>query len=677
MASGRKQGLIEADSSLHLKSKASAMAFTTTSRKALLVASLALCIGLAVTLGVLYGVYVGQEPASCKSYSAGNKGGSEMVCCKGLQRNFSPWVYSCENSQCVKKPGKPTQRHELLSSCKLTCGKFGGIWPRPRNRSNIANTTVPITPKNIKLEKITCLDAKCDKASTLLKRAFSLFVGSTMSTCSSETTTYDPSYCSEKVKENSVQVQITIKSHVTKLTLDTSEIYSLIVSNTNGKVVANITADTFFGARHALESLSQLIGYDMLSDSLQIVSSAEIIDSPAFPYRGLMLDTSRNFFSVKSILRVLDGMSYNKLNTFHWHITDTHSFPIVIPKLINMSLYGAYSEKQRYTVQDVEKILDHATLRGIRVLPEFDQPAHTGNGWQWGEGAGLGKLAFCINREPWSKYCAEPPCGQLNPLNKNTYDVLGTIYKDYIARFQPDLFHFGGDEVNIACWNTSQEIIDWMVSHNKSRKEEDFIDLWDVFLQKAKSKFKEEAKQDIPLIVWSSKMTNVEYLTKYLDNQTYIIHLWNLATDKSIPNILKNGFKVILSNYDHTYLDCGFGSWVADGNNWCSPYKQWQLQYNLNPSKFVAYFNLSSARTNQILGGETNMWSEQVDENSLEMKLWPRSAALAERMWSNPTDSWRLAEQRLMHHRQVLVDRGIQADALKPTWCYQNSGLCV
>ena len=79
MASGRKQGLIEADSSLHLKSKASAMAFTTTSRKALLVASLALCIGLAVTLGVLYGVYVGQEPASCKSYSAGNKGSCSTI----------------------------------------------------------------------------------------------------------------------------------------------------------------------------------------------------------------------------------------------------------------------------------------------------------------------------------------------------------------------------------------------------------------------------------------------------------------------------------------------------------------------------------------------------------------------------------------------------------------------
>ena len=527
-------------------------------------------------------------------------------------------MYSCKNSQCIKKPGIPTQRSELLTSCKLSCGKYGGIWPRPRNRSNIGYLTIPITPSSVKLAKITCLDTECGKASsTLIERAFSLFVNSITNTCSSKATIYDPSYCSESIKKNAVEVKMTIKSQVTVLSLETSEAYSLIIGNKNNIISVNITADTFFGARHALETLSQLIGYDMLSDSLQIISSAEIVDSPAFPYRGLMLDTSRNFFSVNSILRVLDGMSYNKLNTFHWHITDTHSFPIVIPKLSNMSYYGAYSQEQTYTVQDVGKIIDHAALRGIRVLPEFDQPAHTGNGWQWGEGAGLGTLAFCINREPWSSFCAEPPCGQLNPLNNHTYDVLSTIYRDYITRFQPDLFHFGGDEVNIPCWNTSKEIIQWMEINKKSRKEEDFLDLWNIFLEKANNRFKVEAKRNIPLIVWSSRMTDAKYLTKYLDNKTYIIHLWNTAKDKSIPNILENGFRVILSNYDHTYLDCGFGSWVADGNNWCSPYKQWQLQYNLNPNKFVAYFNLSSERVGQILGGETNMWSEQVCQYSV------------------------------------------------------------
>lgn len=470
-------------------------------------------------------------------------------------------------------------------------------------------------PTRIQLTKVACLSTDCDAATGLIKQAFSLFFNTTKDICSSEMTVPDPSACNDEIKQNMVDVQINIKASDTKLALHTSEAYHLKIGSAGSTVTVLLSADTFFGTRHGLETLSQMISYDMLSDSLQITSNADIVDSPAFPYRGLMLDTSRNFFSVKSILKVLDAMSFNKLNTFHWHITDTHSFPIVIPKLPNMSYYGAYSEHQRYTEMDVQKINDHAALRGIRILPEFDQPAHAGNGWQWGEAAGLGKMAFCVNQKPWELYCVEPPCGQLNPLNDNTYDVLSKIYNDYITRFQPDLFHFGGDEVNINCWNTSQEIIDWMKLNNKSRSEEDFIDIWNAFLVKATKAFKDVVKKEIPLIVWSSVMTSDKYLNRYLNNKTNIIQLWNESTEVSIPNIINSGFKVILSNYDHAYLDCGFGSWVGDGSNWCSPYKQWQLQYNLNPSKLIAYFNLSSDRVNQILGGETNMWSEQVSNS--------------------------------------------------------------
>ena len=528
-------------------------------------------------------------------------------------RTFSPWSYSCENNQCVKRPGLPKSRSQFLSSCKLTCGNSGGIWPKPRGTTRIANTTVPIIPSKIKLNQVACTGGSCgNDVTTMVKQAFSLFFNLTVDSCSTPATEVDVSICQKEPQTNIVEIKITLKAQDIKLTLSTSEAYNLTINTSGGLVIVNIAADTFYGARHALETVSQLISYDMLSDSLQIVSSVDIQDSPAFPYRGVMLDTSRNFFSVKSILKLLDAMSYNKLNTFHWHITDTHSFPIVIEKLPNMSYYGAYSERERYTVEDVKKIVSRAAVRGIRVVPEFDQPAHTGNGWQWGEDAGFGKMAFCVNQRPWTSYCVEPPCGQLNPLNDKLYEVLGTIYDDYIQRFKPDIFHFGGDEVNVNCWNTSKEIVDWMQKQGKTRTERDFLDLWNNFLVKATNAFNSKTKEEIPLVVWSSKMTEEAHLTKYLNNRTYIVHLWNVATDKSIPNILNNGFRVILSNYDHTYLDCGFGSWVADGNNWCSPYKQWQLQYNLNPKTFVAYFNLTQEKVNLILGGETNMWSEQV-----------------------------------------------------------------
>lgn len=79
-----------------------------------------------------------------------------------------------------------------------------------------------------------------------------------------------------------------------------------------------------------------------------------------------------------------------------------------------LAKYGAYSPSEVYTHEDVKDIVDFARIRGIQVIPEIDSPAHAGNGWQWGPEKGLGDLSLCINQQPWSNYCGEPPCGQLS-----------------------------------------------------------------------------------------------------------------------------------------------------------------------------------------------------------------------------------------------------------------------
>ena len=253
----------------------------------------------------------------------------------------------------------------------------------------------------------------------------------------------------QKVDRSRIKTDVFVDSAEAQLTLETDESYILSITKNGDDIHVNISASTFFGVRHALETMTQLTAYDGVYNTLQIVSEAAIVDKPAYPYRGILLDTSRNFFSVKSIMNLVKAMSFSKMNTLHWHITDTHSFPIEIKSLPNMLRYGAYSDRKIYTQADVKKIIDYATLRGVRVLPEFDQPAHCGNGWQWGEKKGLGKLAVCVNKEPWGSYCSEPPCGQLNPTNENLYPVLGKIYQEYMDLFKPDIFHAGGDEVKI------------------------------------------------------------------------------------------------------------------------------------------------------------------------------------------------------------------------------------
>ena len=90
-------------------------------------------------------------------------------------------------------------------------------------------------------------------------------------------------------------------------------------------------------------------------------------------------------------------MAYNKLNTFHWHISDSHSFPLDLPSLPNMALYGAYSPQEVYSADDVRELVKYARVRGIRILPEIDAPSHAGHGWQWGEKENLGPLVVCLD----------------------------------------------------------------------------------------------------------------------------------------------------------------------------------------------------------------------------------------------------------------------------------------
>ena len=106
-----------------------------------------------------------------------------------------------------------------------------------------------------------------------------------------------------------------------------------------------------------------------------------IEDFPAYRYRGIMLDTSRHYIPVPKILETLDAMMYNKLNTFHWHITDDDSFPLVLDCYPQLSDNSKFGPGMVYSKLDVAKIINYALTRGVRVIPEIDSPGHT---WSWG-----------------------------------------------------------------------------------------------------------------------------------------------------------------------------------------------------------------------------------------------------------------------------------------------------
>ena len=178
--------------------------------------------------------------------------------------------------------------------------------------------------------------------------------------------------------------------------------------------------------------------------------------------------------------------------------------------------------------------------------------------------------------------------------------------------FQSDVFHMGGDEVKMKCWNEDANITDWLIAHNYGTDQAAYMRLWSYFQNRSLEKLDEAFGRQQPVVLWTSALTQGKYAAQYLDPGRYIIQFWDVAKDRSIADLYKQGYKLIMSNYDSLYLDCGYGSWIGDSpNNWCSPYIGWQQIYENSPKKIIEHFKLEYKRA-QFLGGEAALWTEQV-----------------------------------------------------------------
>ncbi|XP_049277610.1 chitooligosaccharidolytic beta-N-acetylglucosaminidase [Anopheles funestus] len=486
----------------------------------------------------------------------------------------------------------------------------------------------------------------------------------------------------QTMKYNTTHFSLIIKlyttSGTTSISWTTDESYTLNVLIENSTtVVAIIEANTIFGARHGCETLLQLfttVNEENSTTSLHMLSQAIIIDQPTYPHRGLLIDTARNYIPTKCLKRQLDAMAASKMNVFHWHVTDTQSFPIQLESVPEMTTNGAYSAEAIYSPSDVRKIIRYAKYRGIRVIFELDAPSHAGNGWQWGPDKGLGNLAVCINQKPWRNFCIEPPCGQLNPINLNLYTVLKDIYYD-LARMNKDelIFHMGGDEVFFGCWNATEEIVTYLRNHGMGQNNADFLMLWSEFqdnvlrlwdnalhlatINRTGSSTISENRVTSPVIVWSSRLTDPSVIEQFLPSERYVIQTWVPTADNTPQQLQKLGYKLIISTKDAWYLDHGF--WGV------TSYYNWKKVYDNKLPK-----------GNGTLGGEVCVWTEFIDAYTIDDRTWPRAAAAAERLWSNPTTKSLDAESRFFRHRDRLISRGIKPEAIAPQWCQQNEGQC-
>ena len=307
----------------------------------------------------------------------------------------SPYAWSCDENRkaCAREIANETITMDLME-CKMTCADEGLLWPLP-TISHSVSKTLDIFPDETYVS-LDAIDATPTVALLLNEFMDDVFIGylTSMKANAHKSSQVDPRY---------VKIDVTVDDEFTDLTLATDESYNLTVmreSATITRVVIN--AVTYQGARHGLETLSQLITWNRMQQGFLIHSSASIVDSPFYKYRGIMVDTSRNFMPVPVLKRIIDGISYNKLNVFHWHISDSQSFPLCVPSgnivqklklnsfiqgwllVPHLCDYGAYSEEETYSYEDAVEIINYALVRGVIVLPEVDIPMHAANGWQFG-----------------------------------------------------------------------------------------------------------------------------------------------------------------------------------------------------------------------------------------------------------------------------------------------------
>ncbi|KAG4998744.1 hypothetical protein AAZX31_10G275900 [Glycine max] len=420
------------------------------------------------------------------------------------------------------------------------------------------------------------------------------------------------------------RLSINVHSHSEELQLGVDESYNLFVSRAqalSGAGQVTIEANTVFGALRGLETFSQLCSFDYTTKTVQIYKAPwSILDKPRFPYRGLMLDTSRHYLPVDVIKQIIESMSYAKLNVLHWHIIDEQSFPLEVPTYPNL-WKGSYTKWERYTVEDAYEIVNFSKMRGINVMAEVDVPGHAAS---WGIGY----------PDLWpSPSCKEP----LDVSKKFTFDVLSGILTDMRKIFPFELFHLGGDEVNTDCWTNTSTVNKWLRNHNMTAK-----DAYQYFVLKA---------QNIALTKnWSPvnwEETFNTFPTK-LHPRT-VVHNW--LGPGVCPKAVAKGFRCIFSNQ---------GVWYLDHLD-----VPWDDVYTAEPLEGIR----KASEQKLVLGGEVCMWGETADTSDVQQTIWPRAAAAAERLWSRRDSTSGnvniIALPRLHYFRCLLNRRGIPAAPVK------------
>jgi hexosaminidase len=384
------------------------------------------------------------------------------------------------------------------------------------------------------------------------------------------------------------------------------------------------------GVLHGLQTFLQLV---RITPRGFMVPAMTIDDQPRFPWRGLMLDVSRHFQPLDVVYRTLDGMEAVKLNVFHWHLSDDQGFRVESKKFPLLQEKG--SDGLFYTQDEVRAVIGYARDRGIRVVPEFDMPGHT-TAWFVGyPDVASGPGPYQIERK-WGIF--DPA---MDPTRDSTYKFLDTFIGEMTSLFPDAYFHVGGDECNGKAWDANPRIQEFMKAHGL----------------KDNKALQAYFSAQVQKIVTRHKkiMMGWDEVLQPGTPKDVVIQSWN--GPQFVGEAVKGGNRALLS-----------AGYYIDLNQSAAEH------YAADPEG-EGPSTLSSEEKKRILGGEATMWSEYTTPENIDSRIWPRTAAIAERLWS-PRDTRDVASMyaRLAIVSQQLNHYGLEHNSSYPAMLSRMTG---
>ena len=410
-----------------------------------------------------------------------------------------------------------------------------------------------------------------------------------------------------------------------------SEAYNLVVSEEK----ITITAKDYSGFLYGLETIRQLLPTEIESKNIVesmdwVIPSVTIKDAPRYKWRGLMLDVARHFFEKDYIKQTIDGLAMHKMNVLHLHLVDDQGWRIEIKKYPKLTEVGAYRVDQEdahwdgrrvttgedkgtfggfYTQEDIKELVSYATSKGVEVIPEIEMPAH---------------VMSAIASYPELSCFENPigvPSGGVWPITEiycagkeTTFEFLENVLLEVIELFPSKYIHVGGDEATKTNWAKCPHCKERM----KAEGLEDVEQLQSYFIKRMEKFIN---SHDRKLVGWD------EILEGGLAPDATVMS-WRGV--KGGVEAAKQGHDVVMTPGSHCYFDHYQGPQNEEPLAW-GGYSPLSKVYTFDP----IVDGMTEEEANHVLGGQANLWSEQIPtESHSQYMIFPRLAALAETVWS-------------------------------------------